>query len=344
MRDPGTEQYLEKGIYAWKYRERVEFRQIDLEASLQNPARILRRLDQDKAIEYGMAMVAGDEFPALLLLNLENPHDGFEYLVATGCHRIEGAQKLAEKYWFDAYVVTEADHYRRELLVRQANQRVGKGMDHHEILEHILFLHETYGKSLTQLAKEWHQSLSSVQTASAERKARSRARRFGFDFDRFKVSLKAAVAINTIHSDIVFKEAAALLIAQNVLNAGEIREMVQEIKKARDEKSQVDVVERYHDIAEERLAKQRATRGRVKPVAINRIMSLIKQVNKQLLVPFDDLHVSALEDRPHHIIVIEELMKSLKRLKEEIDRVDRLSRPPSPELRKGEAPGPEARV
>src|SRR5262252_7348296 len=92
MKDPKVEQLLERGVFVWKYHKRVDFAEIDVKASEENPARLNRRLDDERAYQYGAKMEAGEEFPAIVLLPLLEPHEPFKYIVATGMHRIKGAE------------------------------------------------------------------------------------------------------------------------------------------------------------------------------------------------------------------------------------------------------------
>lgn len=90
MKDQKTEQFLEQGGYHYEYHPHVDFSEIDLKASYENPARLLRRVDEDRAISYALAMEEGTEFPAIVLLT----HDGIppaQYLIA-----ISDASALAE--------------------------------------------------------------------------------------------------------------------------------------------------------------------------------------------------------------------------------------------------------
>jgi flagellar biosynthesis GTPase FlhF len=329
MKDPKTEQYLTHGQWAWDYHERVPVAEIDMAASETNPARLHRRLDDDRAIQYGMEMKAGVEFPAIVLLNLTDS-PGFKYLVATGMHRLKGAW-ATDKTWFDAYVVTEADIYRRDYLTRHLNAIEGRGMTMAEQITQALALHEAYpSKSLGLIAKEWNLKLSTLQVEMAAKRSRLRARKYGFDLDRAKVPQKAAVALGSIHSDVVFEKAAEFVATTGGVQNSEVRDMAAEIKKARDEKSQLAIVDKYREAAEEKTRRAKAKHGRIRPAAANRVIADARRLNNQIDKPLVDMHVAALENRPDALILIDDLIDNLKRFRAELERAERMSVPLSP--------------
>src|SRR5215475_4784303 len=127
MIDPKTEQYLTQGAWKWKLHKQVPFTDIDLKASYDNPSRMLTRIDDERVQAYGLAMESGVEFPAIVLLVLDPAKSSFKYLIATGVHRVSAAD-LCGLTAFDAYVVTEPDEYRHELLIRQLNTIEGNGI------------------------------------------------------------------------------------------------------------------------------------------------------------------------------------------------------------------------
>jgi hypothetical protein len=247
--------------------------------------------------------------------------------VATGMHRINGAQ-MAGKKGFDAYLVTEADLFRRETLIRQLNQLEGKGLTHQETLQHILHLHETFNKPLAQLSREWNVKVQTLQNAANERRARLRARRFGTDFDRQKVPPSSMIALNGIHSDIVFERAAELAAYTPGVRVDDVKDLVADIKKARTEGDQLAVVDKYKEEAENRIRAAQAQKGRTKSVAVVRVMRNVKALNNQLGRPFPELHVAAMEDKAGGVLVVKALLVNLERFITEIERADRMSKPP----------------
>lgn len=329
MKDPKTEQYLDRGQWAWKYLKRVDFIEIDLKKSEENPARINRRLDELRAQQYGCDMLDGVEFPAILLLNHSDPKSAYKWEVASGMHRLSGAREAGGD-WFDAYVVTEADVYRREVLIRQSNAIEGRGMTVAEQTEHVLFLKRQYpDKSLVDLAKSWSLKLNALTNAYNEDKARDRALRYKIDLARLRVPQKSAVALGSIHSEPVFKAAVEFVSDIAGTTSGEIKDMATEIKKARDEKSALEIVKRFRELAEQRLKRAAAKTARTQPTIVNRLISDCKRTNRYFDRSLASLHVAALDRRARSDAteIAKDLIENLKRFLVEVDRVEKMSGP-----------------
>ena len=198
MKDLKTEQFLENGKYSWEYRAKVMFAEIDLKASSDNPARSHRKIDDDRVIQYGMAMEQGVDFPAPVFIVKDNPGKGEPgLLVATGMHRI-GAMRLVDKTQTDGYVVNELDSYRRDALIFSINNIEGKAPSQTEQILAILDLHERYPEiSLARLAKEWHIKPTAVQNGAKLRRGITRAR--SFNSSRRKWSAPAPLQLSSTH-------------------------------------------------------------------------------------------------------------------------------------------------
>jgi hypothetical protein len=346
MKSPIDEQFLTKLGAKFKFQEKFPIAKIDLKASTENPARIYRKLNKDVAETYGAMMLCGDDFPAIVLLNHEHPHDGMDWIVATGVHRLDGARQ-ASIDTFDAILVTEPDQYRREVIIRMLNITVGHGMDMAEIHAHLLWLNEHHGTALSTLAKEWGVKPQSLINAANEQKARLRARRIGVDFDRCKVPSGTIIALGSIHSDPVFGSAVDFVCTFPGIRGDEVKEMAGQIRKERDEASQLAVVQKHRELAEKRIEMNKATKAKQKPTKITRAIRSMKVLNNQLDCPLHELHIASYEDRNGILLIIESLTDHLKLLRAEVERVERMSKPPQPELRRnGQRPDmqqPEAR-
>lgn len=332
MEHPITEQYLKQGLFKYEYFKRAAIAEIDMDKSEKNPARMQKKLDQDRAVGYGLAMDGGTEFPAIVLMNHEAPHGKFKFEVATGIHRINGAL-LAHRAHFDAYVVTEADQYRREVLVRQLNTLEGRGVSEEEKIQHVLWLNEHYpSKPLALLSKEWNLKIGTVQAAANEQKARARARRFNYDFARQKVPQKMAIILNSIHSDIIFAKALEVVLTIGYLQTNDVRDMANEIKKARDEKLALEIVDRWRKIAEQRATASRAKRVRVSPSAMVKFLGDVRRCNGHFDKPITELHVGTLDERDLVVAQaqVNELQNHLKSLQAELERVIQASKPIRP--------------
>src|SRR5436309_445987 len=125
MRDQRTEAFLERGGWKWKFHEKVELVKIDIQHSAENPARLARKIDDERVLQYAEEMESGVDFPAVVLLS-PSDREVLPFDVATGMHRLSAAD-TAGLLSLDAYIITEADHFRREILIRQLNSIEGQG-------------------------------------------------------------------------------------------------------------------------------------------------------------------------------------------------------------------------
>jgi hypothetical protein len=322
MLDPKTENFLTRGNWSWKYHDIVEFSKIDLKHSRENPARLNRKIDEDRTVHYAMEMQNGVEFPAVVLLH---PSDNgkFPYDVATGMHRLTAAD-VADLTSFDAYVVTEPDQYRREVLVRQLNTIEGQGVTVRESILQIIMLHEKYPeRSLNALAKEWGLKSGSVHAVWRAESAKRRARQFGFDFDRAKLTQGASGALAGIHSDRVFKEAASFIV-NHVPPTATIDEMCRELRTVRDESDSLAIIEKFRDAEEERQARNRAKHARTSPAPAHKLIGNARRFNNQVSKGLEHLYIASLPGTMQAKVVLEELITNAKRVLAEIERIDSL--------------------
>jgi hypothetical protein len=323
MRDSKTEQFLDHGQYKYSYQERVEFSDIALDASQENPSRLLRRLNEDLAISYGLAMQDGDKFPAIVLLQLAADQPK-KYLIATGVHRVKGAE-LIEQHYFDAYVVIEPDVYREEVLIRQLNTIEGQGVSITDRIAQVLLLHEKYpDKTLTTLAREWRLNEKSVKLSHSAEQALKRGLRFGYDFSKAKLSRTIQVGLNGIHSDVVFQRAAQFALTPSV-SPGDIEAMIKEIRKApREESAGLAIINQRMDELVQRTIHAKARHGRISPTAATNLIANCRRILSQIEKGVENLHLAALNNPADALIVVDDTVKWLKSVATELDRIRRL--------------------
>jgi len=324
MKDIKTENFLTAGQYKWRYYPKIDFSEIDIKTSKDNPARLLRRVDEDRAISYGLAMEDGTEFPAIVLLTIDGAPPPLKYIIATGVHRYEAAT-LAHLTSFDAYVVVEADNYRRESLIRQLNTIEGHGVSIDDRVAQILQLHETYPEhSLKQLASEWNLPENRVKNAHAAQQAIQRGLRFGHDFVNGKVKLTqtALLALGGIHSDVVFAKAAHFATVSGA-STGDIVTTCRDIKNTRDETSGLAVVTNANDAIVKRNMQSRAKHGRPATQPATAFFGNCRKLTNQADHGIDRLYLSAYSDKLVARVLCEETIKVLKRVIDELDRIER---------------------
>lgn len=287
MQDPKTEAFLNRGQWRWAYDPEVTFDKIDTEHCADNPARLHRKIDEDRACQYAEAMAAGDEFPAIVLLA---PSDrGLKpYDVATGMHRIEAAELHQAKdkerpKRLDAYIVTEPDQYRRQVLIRKLNTIEGQSDTLQEQILHVLYLYDTFKIPVPTLAKEWHLKENSLRGYIKAEQAKQRARKLGFDLASSKYSKTLLGSLGSIHSDRVFVE-----IGKFITNSAKIPlpqvidELCRNVKDIRDEARALEVVQRAIKDEEERQHKEQAKSARTKQGPAQSMIANAVRFNRHL--------------------------------------------------------------
>jgi hypothetical protein len=324
MRDPKTEAYLNRSKSKWEYKAKVDFDKIDLKHSAENPARLAAKIDEDRAIHYGLEMEAGVEFPAIVLLT---PSDNgkFPYDVATGMHRIEGAL-CARKTGFDAYVVTEPDAYRREVIIRQLNTLEGRGVTVRESILQVIALHEKFPeKSLTALSKDWGLKFSAISAAWRAEAARKRALNAGYNLDRMRVGQTVATMLNTIHSDRVFTKVLELIQEHNP-NATIIDELCKRLRSVRDENDAIGIVNQYREGEIEKAERTRARHGRVNTIPATKLIANARRFNNAVAKGLEHLYLSSLTTPATRtaVVTLEELIANAKRVLNEVERIEKL--------------------
>lgn len=126
----------------------VRMDRIDWAASRMNHARIdTAALSMELAEEYSQAMLRGDVFPKVVVLEL--PRD--KYFILGGNHRAEGA-RLAGDEELKAYIATTTDEAIIDLLPRVLNRMHGRRMDRNEALNQARYAIATHALKTKQAA------------------------------------------------------------------------------------------------------------------------------------------------------------------------------------------------
>lgn len=322
-KDQKTESLLKRGQYKFAYHEREPFENIDLKASEDNPARLKRKIDQLTVTQYGCAMLENAVFPAIVLLK----QDQAKHLVATGMHRIRAAQEI-DRDSFDAYIVTEPDQFRCDLLIRLLNGIEGRGDTVKEQLWHAISLHEMYPRhSLDELAIAFNLAKQTVRNAWHEFQGIKRSSRLGFDLEGAqKQPQNVIVILNQIPSDLVYVKAAEFVVHYD-LTARDVEDMVRELKEVRNrgEGAEIEVIKKHHDIADERRRKAKARVGRTSPTACTRFIGQCRSINRQVRKGIEHLHLSALSNYDDAITVVDDWIDNAQKVKAELERIRRIS-------------------
>jgi hypothetical protein len=327
MRDPKTEQFLDSGSYKWTYVEKVDFSEIDMKASQENPARLYQPVDQERAFSYALAMESGADFPAIVLLTLDSATSVLPYLIATGVHRVTGAKEHKIRDWFDAYVVAEADSYRRMSLIHRLNILEGYGVSIKDRIAQALQEQLDYPElTLTKLAKDWNLKFDALKQAKAMQTGVDRGRRLGYALDDGRLKPTSIVALNQIHSDKVFDRAARFAITNNV-SANDLTNLSKDIKKARGDEAALAIIEHLEHVAAEKRIKARARHGRISPAAATTFFGDCRRINNQADKGIEKLHLAAYPDRKAARSLCEQTIDLMRRVLAAIDHIDRIEMP-----------------
>jgi len=322
MRDKKVETFLERGKYKWTYVDHVAFTDIDIVASKENPARLMRKVDDDRAESYALQMQDKIEFPAIVLLNLDLEAVK-KWIIATGVHRLTAAECVKGKTGLDAYCVIEADAYRREVLFRQLNTLEGAGVPIHEQVLQVLELHYKHNITLKQLAKEWHLKEAQLSYAKADRQAKDRGMRLGeYNFLQLKTPQKAYHALNRIASDVTYKEATHIAVHYK-LPPTDIETMVKEIKTTKSEADADVVIKQHRDAAIQQMEQQKARHGRLPPATANKMLGVGKQFLKYMEKGIDHLYLSAVNNPEQAMQILQAVADAAKEVKLELERIQR---------------------
>jgi len=157
----GEDLYLESKLkrHKTKYRvAKIRLNEIDWNWSLDNQARQQDRLVEDRALEYALAMTAGNVFPRIAVKRLQNGLYG----IMSGNHRAKGLELFADdqsKAYADVelevYRVTDNRDWLHDMIVRSANRGLGDRTSAREAVFHCRHMIDKHGRPLDECAMEF---------------------------------------------------------------------------------------------------------------------------------------------------------------------------------------------
>jgi hypothetical protein len=269
MRDQKTENYLNDGQYAFEFRPKVPIKSIDLVGARINPARANRRIDPERVNAYGVAMLDGTDFPAIVVFD----GGGLLLSLVTGLHRLEAAID-AKLDTFDCYVVVEPNDYRRDLLVRSINSIEGFAPTQQEQLRLAAEMLRLYPGVATnkQVAASFKLGESTLASFLRVTEADDRALNLGV-FDQFcGLTQTIKLELYGIKNDHIFTSAIGV-ISNYSLKGGEADAFVKEVKRARkDDDAQAAIDKKQRDM-EQRDQRAKAKHGKTKRARSTKFVS-----------------------------------------------------------------------
>jgi len=126
----------------------VLIKNIDLEASLKNNARIDCVLNNERVTDYANGMLNGDVFERLVCLHL----GGNKFIILGGNHRVHSAKSIGAES-VEAYVLEDVDEQVRVMLPRMLNRTHGIAQDRKEAIQSAILGMERFGWSTKQAAE-----------------------------------------------------------------------------------------------------------------------------------------------------------------------------------------------
>lgn len=298
MRDAKTEQQLKRGGFAFRFEAAFAIARIDLNAAKANPARLLRKLDEDRCLEMGYAMEQQVDFPAIVLIEFGNTLQ-----LATGLHRLIAATEWCNPplKTFDTYVVNEKDAYRRELLVRSINSIEGKGQSREENLAHCVEMLRAYpGHTVDDIAVAFNLPARTVREHLNILKLEERAQKCGVSHllrDNKLFPLTTKRELIAIKGEPLF--AGLIRVIATTKASGRVaRQLIQEVHDSQkvSEAAGFKVLEQHEKEWAEQEARAQAKYGRRRPDIPTRALAKVRSI---LRIPYAQepsrLQFSALE-------------------------------------------------
>ncbi len=241
MRSHSYEQALNKQGVTWKYLERLELDQIDLNKSLRNQA----RLDEPKAPEliesYKDLTKQGYEAPAVVVWR---PGRG-KYILCDGNQRTHVKVELGEKYT-DAYYIENTDKKTIDRVTWVFNNLVnGRRLTRDECFQHALSYVREYGVPVNEAAKEWGLSARTLEDKIRVEKSKDslRERNVRITPSLTDDHIRALQPIQQLGED-KFAEAAST-IATSGVTLDETKDLVREVKSKKDNEAKIKVIEEF---------------------------------------------------------------------------------------------------
>jgi hypothetical protein len=322
MKELKTDNFLKRGLYKYEYRQFVPFTEIDIKASKENPARLTRAIDDDKVTKYGVEMLDGVEFGAIVLLNLP-PGGQYKWIIAGGVHRSCAAIEALKK-GFDAYCITEPDEYRRDVLYKQLNTLEGTGVSIAEQIRLVIDIHIKHGIAIKQLAKEWSLKPNALFSALSDHRACQRGMMHNWDFKKLRIPARMYTALNRIHSDVTYNNAVSCAMSHRLITSQTVEDMVTEVIKSKSESDAAKIISRYQKDAIDSEARSSARHGKLPQQPANKMLSDAKRFIKHLDKGIDALFLASLTDRRRAMDILEQLIDSAKDVKAALFHIDQI--------------------
>lgn len=221
----------------------VAIKDIDLEESIQNNARISDPLLHGVVEEYGLAMKRGDQFPRIVLL----ARKGKGHLIISGNHRTHGAAEAFAKE-VEAYVIECSDPMIIDLLPRCLNRVHGVRQTKEEALTHAIYSINKYGKDPDQAAEMFGLKPDWLKDELRAMKISLSLEEKGIQASKLPKTTILKLGALSNNSNVL--EGAAKVAVNARMPTGDVVAMVDAIRKQKTELSQIAAIADYEKATE----------------------------------------------------------------------------------------------
>jgi ParB-like chromosome segregation protein Spo0J len=270
------EKWLEDKLVKFVFDPKFQTVNIDEQASLKNQARF-EPLHPENVARYAEAMARGDQFPPLVIHQLEN---GL-YRVDDGNHRYQ-AYKRNNIDHIPVYVLhPDTTDETIRVITFEANARHGEPPSDEERRRHAIYLVDN-GMTNVTAASIVNLPVSSVNRAVSHERADRRARSLGLSKQWARLLIDQRQVIMPISNDPTFIELVKFA-ADTGINATQTREYVTQVKELRSERAQIQAIKEARETL--RTEAQTTVGGRIR--ANNPRQNLLRHIGAVLLMDPD---------------------------------------------------------
>lgn len=235
VKDLIAEAKMKKMGVKWEYKT-IKIADIDVKGSRFNNARVDQAIIEDMVLDYALAMMNGDAFPAIIVV-----HRKAGFFVLSGNNRTAAAIE-AELTEIDAYVLVSDDAAVVELITRSANRWVGGRCSKKEAVVHAraLIINGVSRKDAADIMGVRYDWL--VQELRLD-DMRDDLLKLGVDTT--KVSRVAITKLMPLaHNENVLRETAALL-ARHKVSGEEASSLIESLKLQKSEAASMRVISEF---------------------------------------------------------------------------------------------------
>ncbi len=234
-----TEATLERLGVAYHYEAKLKVGKINVTQSRRNNARIDAAIIEDVATQYGVDMLDGSPFPAIVVRK-----NGRGYLVVDGNNRIWGfmdAGFAKDGATIGAYVLDTDDELLIWIATRTLNDANGVPHTRVERLAHALATVEKFPQLTTQaVAKMFKIAPGAIWKAEKARDTESMLRSRRINVGR--LSQQHLVELSRLDTSEPALEVAADVVLARKLTAAETHDLVKAVRLKRSDAAKIDAV------------------------------------------------------------------------------------------------------